>query len=1409
MMVEYMWLAKVSALCSLLFVIYTPLGLWRRRGAAIKVVFPSLSGRLKLALGIGFSAIQLLYLLNSTRVTTSHQGLLPAVASFLAALGLCMLSYVEHYRNVQPSSAVIIYLTLSLVKDFICIPLLFRQSVSHEFPLVIIRVVVELPLLATESCSKTGILQERYRHLPPETVTGILGRATFWWINSILKAGYDAALTQTELPSLDRPLSSKSLRRRIIRAWGGRSRNKAYFADCPCKVFPKGILAPVIPRLFLILFRYSQPILMGITIQFVQDKASLGEQTSAGYWIVILTIMIYSGLAIATSLYQHRLNRLQVMTRGALVGLIHARCFRVVKPNMQDGKVLALITADVDNVIGVAEMWHETWAQTIEVMVGTALLVKKIGWFAGIPLIMVIGCSRLSAYVAKHIQGRQADWSTATQARLATITSVLAGAKSVKMLGLEDAISSLISELRSREISLSKKMRWIMVAYNASANALGIFSPALTLSIFAIFRGLDYPLDAGTVFTSIALLTMVTHPANMVMTIIPRAVASLANFRRIQEYLTEKQLLDERHGLPQKPKDVGDADNDRTSAMVLEHVDICLSDESCPLLLDINLKVNQGSILICTGPVGTGKSILASALLGETRSARGRICLPDEQIAFCNQIPWLPNASIRDVICGGSRVIDYTWYQTVLDACCLSVDLETLKDPDGSQTCITNNGINLSGGQKSRIALARAVYSRSRIVILDDPFSSLDGGVKKHIIGALLGPGGLFRIMQTTVFLITAEDTYLNIADQVIVLNNNHVQRLSPEDVSAYEGTQASDTQATANKDHDDQMSDRFKVQADKMRMTDAADDLARRIGDIAVYRYYFNSVGICNILLMTSCTAVYAFCLTFSQNVLRWWTDSGSAGSRGYLLLYFVASWAAWLATNGTMWSTHILIAPRSGFTLHSRLLSKILNAPLSYFSSAEAGTILNRFGQDIQLVDKQLPAAFANLSNQIFKLLMQAIVLFTVQPVMASTLPFCAICIYFIQRIYLRTSRQLRFIDLESRSELYTNIVETVEGVDTIRAFGWESRFEYSNIIKLDKSQGTMYLLLCLQRWLNVVLDLLITAIAVILIAFAITFRESATGGQVGVALNMIIAANTTLLRSVESWTSLETSLGSVARLKSVEEDTPVEKSSRDVLEPRLEWPTKGTITIRGLSAGYKSQTPILRDVTLEVPAGQNITIRGRTGSGKSTFILALLQLLDKQDGLIEVDNMDLARLPLRIVRQRCFVSIPQEPFILPSASIRFNLDPYGQHDSTAIWKTLIKTNLWSHFSSPVGQGTTMTVARDALDKTLSDFPPLSTGQRQIFASAQALLRARSAISCYECSLDGRRPILLLDEPSASLDEVTASSMQQIMEEFTSRGHTVITITHGMKAFQNQGREGSDRVLRMEDGRLIQTST
>jgi len=252
------------------------------------------------------------------------------------------------------------------------------------------------------------------------------------------------------------------------------------------------------------------------------------------------------------------------MIRGALVGLIHHRSLNVQSGTHDDGNAVTLMHTDVDSIDGVGQMFHETWAQLLEVIVGIALLTREIGWFSPVPLFIIICknsdtfatkdkadmpivCFQLSRYVAKHLQSKQKAWSVATQKRLAMITYMLGSAKSMKMLGLTEAVRSNIRDLRDHEIEMSKRLRWMIVAYNASgkffsgvnfhrfsrhiANALGIFSPVVTLVLFAIFsnRMGGHGLDADTVFTSVALLAMVTHPANMIMTIIPRAVASLAN----------------------------------------------------------------------------------------------------------------------------------------------------------------------------------------------------------------------------------------------------------------------------------------------------------------------------------------------------------------------------------------------------------------------------------------------------------------------------------------------------------------------------------------------------------------------------------------------------------------------------------------------------------------------------------------------------------------------------------------------------------------------------------------------------------------------------------------------------------------------------------------------------------------
>lgn len=188
-----------------------------------------------------------------------------------------------------------------------------------------------------------------------------------------------------------------------------------------------------------------------------------------------------------------------------------------------------------------------------------------------------------------------------------------------------------------------------------------------------------------------------------------------------------------------------------------------------------------------------------------------------------------------------------------------------------------------------------------------------------------------------------------------------------------------------------------------------------------------------------------------------------------------------------------------------------------------------------------------------------------------MALTVPGLFCFLYLLQKVYLRTSRQMRFLDLEAKSPLYTNFVETLEGLATIRAFGWEQRFKNINNQRLDTSQRPYYLMLCIQRWLTMVLQLLIAGLAVIVVGLATSLRKSSSGGSLGIALTSILTFNTNVQIFLTWWTVLETSLGAIARTKSFAEQTPNENRPEEDLVPNEEWPSKGVIEFRGVSASY----------------------------------------------------------------------------------------------------------------------------------------------------------------------------------------------------------------------------------------------
>jgi len=233
----------------------------------------------------------------------------------------------------------------------------------------------------------------------------------------------------------------------------------------------------------------------------------------------------------------------------------------------------------------------------------------------------------------------------------------------------------------------------------APANALGIFSPTITLLLFALVaahRG--HALKAETAFTTMAVLSMVTHPANMIMTILPRGVAAFAGFQRIQVYLVRPPLFDARVTLFEKVNQ-----SHRSPTLAVRLRDVAFGDRQAGLILrNVSMEVSHGSLFIVSGSVGSGKSMLLRALLGEIQPTQGSIQLASTRVAYCAQKPWLPNGSIKQAICGmDNNQGNSRWYQQVIDACCLRHDFKLL--PEGDRTQIGSRGLNLSGGQRQRI----------------------------------------------------------------------------------------------------------------------------------------------------------------------------------------------------------------------------------------------------------------------------------------------------------------------------------------------------------------------------------------------------------------------------------------------------------------------------------------------------------------------------------------------------------------------------------------------------------------------------------------------------------------------------------------------------------------------------------
>lgn len=466
----------------------------------------------------------------------------------------------------------------------------------------------------------------------------------------------------------------------------------------------------------------------------------------------------------------------------------------------------------------------------------------------------------------------------------------------------------------------------------------------------------------------------------------------------------------------------------------------------------------------------------------------------------------------------------------------------------------------------------------------------------------------------------------------------------------------------------------------------------------------------------------------------------------------------------------------PHSATYLHEKLLITVENAPLSFLTSTDTGKILNRFSNDLSIIDSELPVAGLVVANNVFMTITQAILICVSASYFSIVLPFVLLAMYLLQKFYLCTSRQIRLMDLETKAPLYSNFLETLSGLITIRAFGWTHEMKKRNMDFLDASQRPFYFLYCIQVWLVLVIDLLVAALAVILVLLIVKLRQSSTdAGFVGLALVNIMSFNMTLSTVIINSTATETSLGAISRIKSFVASTSSENRPEESQAVPMDWPSKGDIIISNVSASYAlGQSPALYNINLTITAGQKLGICGPSGAGKSSFIALLLHMLEVNAGAITIDGMNLLTIPRQLLRERLTV-IPQEPIFI-AGTIRQNLDIMNLgKDDVAAEAALNKVGLWSIVTKAGG-----------LDAPMEPEDLLSHGQRQLFCLARAMLK---------CS-----QILIIDEATASVDLQTEKVMQQIISDhFTNC--TIIAVAHRLQTIRD-----FDKIAVFENGSVVE---
>ncbi|EDL23498.1 ATP-binding cassette sub-family C member 10 isoform mrp7A [Mus musculus] len=1247
-----------------------------------------------------------------------------------------------------------------------------------------------------------------------------LSRFSYAWLAPLLARGVRGELQQPrDTCRLPRRLHPAFLARVFQAHWKeGAQLWRALYRAFGCCYLALGLLKMVGTML-----GFSGPLLLSLLVGFLEEGQ---EPLSHG---LLYVLGLAGGTVISAVLqnqYGYEVRKVTLQARVAVLSTLYRKALKLGPSRPPTGEVLNLLGTDSERLLNFAGSFHEAWGLPLQLAITLYLLYQQVGMAFLAGLVLALLLVPVNKVIATRIMASNQEMLRHKDARVKLMTELLSGIRVIKFFRWEQALGDRVKACRTKELGRLRVIKYLDAACVYLWAALPV---VICITIFITYVLMGHQLTATKVFTALALVRMLILPLNNFPWVINGLLESKVSLDRIQRFLDLPSYSPEAYYSPDPPAEP-------STALELHEALFSWDPIGASQKTFIShLQVKKGMLVGIVGKVGCGKSSLLAAITGELHRLCGWVAVSELSKGFglATQEPWIQCATIRDNILFG-KTFDAQLYREVLEACALNDDLSIL--PAGDQTEVGEKGVTLSGGQRARIALARAVYQEKALYLLDDPLAAVDADVANHLLHRCI----LGVLSHTTRLLCTHRTEYLERADVVLLMEAGQLVRTGPPSeilplVQAVP-TAWAEKEQVATSGQSPSVCDLERTTEEELEVEQSTcgclvQEESKSEGAVAlhVYRAYWRAMG----SGLAAAILVSLLLMQATRNGADWWLahwlsqlKAGRNGSRedpascspgstalfsprlllfspGNLYTPLLSTPLHKAASNGTADVHFYLIvyatiagvnslctllravlfaagALQAAASLHHRLLHRLLMAPVTFYDSTPSGRVLNRFSSDVACVDDSLPFLLNILLANSVGLLGLLAVLGSGLPWLLLLLPPLSFVYYSVQGYYRASFRELRRLGSLTWSPLYSHLADTLAGLPVLRAAGATYRFEEENQRLLELNQRCQFASYATMQWLDIRLQLMGAAVVSAIAGIALVQHQQglANPGLVGLVLSYALSLTGLLSGLVSSFTQTEAMMVSVERLEEYSCDVPQEPHSQPLQSPhqqRISWLTQGSVEFQDVVLVYRPGLPNALDgVTFRVEPGEKLGIVGRTGSGKSSLFLVLFRLLEPNAGRVLLDNVDTSQLELAELRSQLAV-IPQEPFLF-SGTIRENLDPQGLHEDRALWQALEQCHL-----------SEVAVAMGGLDGELGERGQnLSLGQRQLLCLARALLT------------DAK--ILCIDEATASVDQKTDQLLQQtICKRFANK--TVLTIAHRLNTILN-----SDRVLVLQAGRVVE---